>query len=118
MSRLPAGSLVVVDWRGGALPREPTKIRPAIVVEHEALFEDNEPNLIVVPLTRDERLLTPAFAIPIEPTPENGALGLSWALPHYVTSISQQRARHTASRVTDGQLWDIRQRIALAIGLL
>ena len=87
------------------------------MVEHEALFEDDEPNLIVVPLTRDERLLTPAFAIPIEPTPENGAPWLSWALPHYVNSISRQRVRHTASRITDDQLWDIRQRIALAIGL-
>jgi hypothetical protein len=33
-----AGQIVVVDWRGDALPKEPNKRRPAVVVEDAGLF--------------------------------------------------------------------------------
>ena len=115
---MPAGTIAVVDWRGGALPREPNKIRPGIVVENDALFEDQYPNILVVPLTRDRTILDAPFVVRIDPTPENGAPAVSWAMAHYVNIVSQQRIRPTASRITDDQLWDIRQRIALAIGLV
>lgn len=41
MSRPAAGSIVVVDWRGGALPEEPSRLRPAVVVEDHELFPDD-----------------------------------------------------------------------------
>lgn len=105
-----------MDWRGDALPREPHKIRPAVVVEDHELFPDEYPNAIVVPLTRDEKLAYPSFAERIEPTPHNGADSTCWALAHHVTSVSMRRVTPTRSWVTVGQLAGIRRRVALALG--
>ncbi|WP_067975282.1 type II toxin-antitoxin system PemK/MazF family toxin [Mycolicibacter icosiumassiliensis] len=118
MSRPAAGSIVVVDWRGGALPQEPGRSRPAIVVEDHELFPDDYPNILVVPLTRDEGLAHRSFAERIEPTPENGADATSWALAHHVTSVSLRRVTPTASRVSAVQLASIRKRIAVSIGAI
>ncbi|MGH7911468.1 MAG: type II toxin-antitoxin system PemK/MazF family toxin [Candidatus Dormibacteraceae bacterium] len=117
MSRPEAGSIVLVDWRGGALPREPTKRRPAVVVEDDGLFPEGYPNTLVVPLTRDSGLAYPSFAERIDPTPENAAERTCWALAHHVASVSLQRVTPTRSRVTPKQLGSIRRRIALALGL-
>jgi mRNA interferase MazF len=116
VSRHPAGSIVVVDWRGGALPQEPTRLRPAVVVEDHELFPEQYPNTIVVPLTRDEGLAHKTFAEKIEPAPGNGAEVTCWALAHHVTSVSLRRITATPSRVTDDQLASIRRRITLAVG--
>lgn len=116
MSRYPGGAIVVVDWRGGALPQEPGKLRPAVVVEDHELFPDAYPNTLVVPLTRDEGLAHRSFAERIEPTADNGATETCWALAHHVTSVSLRRVQPTESRVTDDQLGSIRHRIALAVG--
>jgi hypothetical protein len=35
--------IVVVDGRGGALPHEPSRLRPAVVVEDHGLFPDDYP---------------------------------------------------------------------------
>ena len=72
MTRLAAGAIVLVDWRGGARPKEPNKLRPAIVVEDDGLFSDDYPNIIVVPLTEETELAMPSLSIAIDPTAENG----------------------------------------------
>lgn len=118
MSRQPAGSIVIVDWRGGALPQEPGQLRPAVVVEDHELFPDRYPNILVVPLTRDQGLAHRAFAERIEPTANNGADDTCWALAHHVTSVSLQRTRNTESRITTEQLESIRRRIAVATGII
>jgi mRNA-degrading endonuclease toxin of MazEF toxin-antitoxin module len=46
------GQIVVVDWRGDALPKEPNKPRPAVVIENQALFAPDYENVIVVPLPK------------------------------------------------------------------
>jgi mRNA-degrading endonuclease toxin of MazEF toxin-antitoxin module len=111
-----AGSIVVVDWRGGSLPREPSKLRPAVVVEDHELFPERYPSTLVVPLTRDEGLAHRWFAERIEPTTENGADTTCWALAHHVTSVSLRRVNLTASRITAEQLSSIRKRIMVAVG--
>ncbi len=108
---------MLVDWRVGAVPREPTKIRPAVVVEDHELFPDAYPNTLVVPLTHDASLAYPAFAEPIEPTPLGDADVVSWALAHHVTSVSLLRVQTTGSKITSQQLARLRSRIALALGL-
>lgn len=117
MSRPAAGDVLLVDWRRGALPGEPTKIRPAVVVESPLWFSEDYANVLVVPLTTDFSLVHPTLAVPIEPTPENGATRLSWALAHHVTIAARQRTKETASRITPAQLRQIRERIAGAIDL-
>ena len=108
---------MLVDWRGGALPREPDRLRPAVVIEDNELFPEQYPNTVVVPLTRDEGLAYPSFAERIEPDSQNGVDATCWALAHHVTSVSLQRVRTTASRIKDSQVGGIRQRIALALGI-
>jgi mRNA-degrading endonuclease toxin of MazEF toxin-antitoxin module len=112
-----AGMIVLVDWRTGAIPKEPTKIRPAVVVEDHELFPDAYPNVLVVPLTQEAGLAYPTFSEQIEPTPENGAEATSWALAHHVTSVSLRRIALTESRITPSQLAGIRERITIALGL-
>ncbi len=98
------------------MPAEPTWRRPAVVVEDVDLFPDAYPNLLVVPMTRDEGLAYPSFAERIDPTAENGVTETSWALAHHVTSVSMQRVTTTPSAIAPEQLDSIRRRIGLAIG--
>jgi len=117
VSRHPAGSIVVVNWRGGAQPTEPSRRRPAVIVEDHELFPDEYPTTLVVPLTRDDGLAHRSFAERIEPTEENGAEATCWALAHHVTSVSLRRVSPTVSRITADQLASIRRRITVAAGI-
>jgi mRNA interferase MazF len=117
VSRPTAGSIVVVDWRAGAVPQEPSRLRPAVVVEDHELFPDEYPNTLVVPLTRDEGVAHRSFAVRIEPTADNRVDATCWALAHHVTSVSLRRVNPTVSRITTDQLSSIRIRIALAVGI-
>lgn len=87
-----------------------------MVVEDHELFPDGYPNVLVVPLTRDEGLAHQSFAERIEPTADNGVEATCWALAHHITSVSLRRVSSTPSSVTAEQLSSIRQRIALAVG--
>jgi mRNA interferase MazF len=111
-----AGQIVIVDWRD-ALPKEPNKLRPAIVVEDDELFDPSYPNVILVPLTEDERLAIPELSLAIDPTPQNGCPQRCHALSHCVAATSAARVRLTTSRITDQQLSVIRRQIAIAIGV-
>jgi mRNA interferase MazF len=116
MAAFTAGQIVIVDWRDG-LPKEPNKLRPAVVVEDHELFDPSYPNAILVPLTEDDRLAIPDLSVVIEPTTENGCSQRCHALAHCVATTSAARIRPTSSRITPRQLDLVRQRIALAIGL-
>lgn len=113
---LRAGQIVLADWRGDALPREPNKRRPAVVVEDDGLFAPSYPNALLVPLTEDSGLAIPDLSVAIAPTPENGCTKSCWAVSHLVATTSKARLRTTPSYVTASQLAAIRQQIALAIG--
>lgn len=114
---LHAGQIVLVDWRGDALPREPNKLRPAVVVEDEALFAPAYPNAILVPLTDDARLAIPDLSVAIMPTAENGCSKPCWAVSHLVATTSKLRLRATPSRITPEQLGAIRRQIGVAVGM-
>ncbi len=114
---LRAGQIVLADWRGDALPKEPNKRRPAVVVEEDGLFAPGYPNMILVPLTDDAALVIPDLAVPIPPTPENGCSKPCWALSHLISTTSKARLTATPSRITADQLAAIRRQIALAVGI-
>ena len=114
---LRAGQIVLTDWRGDALPKEPNKLRPAIVVEDDGLFAPAYPNALLVPLTEDANLAIPDLSVAIAPTAENGCRKPCWAVSHLVATTSKSRLRATPSRVAPAQLAAIRRQIAFAIGL-
>lgn len=116
VSRTAAGTIVIVDWRSGALGNEPTKARPAITIEDHELFPADYLTTLVVPLTHDAGLAHAAFSVRIDPTPENGVDETCWALAHNITSVSLRRVRVTESTITSSELAEIRSRVALAIG--
>ena len=118
MARASAGDIVIVDWRGGALPKEPYRLRPAVVVEDDTLFDPAWPNILVVPLTNDPRLAIPGLSVVIDPTPENGCERQCFALAVSVTSVSRARVHATGSRVEPAHPRDIRHRFAEVIGLV
>jgi mRNA interferase MazF len=110
------GQIVIADWRD-ALPKEPNKMRPAIVVEDTELFGPSYPNVILVPLTEDRRLAMPDVSLAIDPSPENGCTKRCYAIAHSVITTSKRRVTATDSRISREQLEIIRRQIALAIGL-
>ena len=116
MAGFSGGQIVIADWRYG-LPREPNKLRPAVVVEDEALFDPAYPNVILVPLTEDERLAIRDLSVVIDPTPQNGCTKRCFALSHCVATTSAGRVKPTSSRISKDELLTIRRQIGLAIGL-
>jgi mRNA-degrading endonuclease toxin of MazEF toxin-antitoxin module len=115
LARFEAGQIVLADWRD-ALPKEPNKLRPAIVVEDAELFGPSYPNVILVPLSEDADFAIEDLSVLIEPTAENGCPKPCYALSHCVTTTSKERVRATQSKVLPEQLRSIRHQIALAIG--
>jgi mRNA-degrading endonuclease toxin of MazEF toxin-antitoxin module len=113
---LRAGQIVLADWRGDALPKEPNKRRPAVVVEDDGLFAPSYPNAILVPLTEDAALAIPDLSVAIAPTAENGCSKPCWAVSHLVTTTSKTRLTATPSRITPEELTAIRHQIAFAVG--
>jgi mRNA interferase MazF len=116
MAAFRAGQIVLADWRD-ALPKEPNKLRPAIVVEDDALFGPAYPNVILVPLSGDRLAAPEELTLPIDPTAENGCAIRCYALSCSVTATSAARLRETASCILPEQLAEIRRQIAIAIGL-
>ena len=116
LAAFSGGHIVVVEWRD-ALPKEPNKSRPAVVVEDEALFDSAYPNVILVPLSEDQSLAIPDLSVAIDPSQENGCSKRCHALSHCVATTSGKRVKPTGSRITEEQLLVIRRQIALAIGL-
>ena len=117
MAGFSAGQIVVADWRD-ALPTEPNKLRPAVVVEDETLFDAAYPNVILVPLTEDQRLAIPDLSVAIDPTPQNGCTKRYYALSHHcVATTPAKRVKQTTSKIAEAELLVIRRQIARAIGL-
>jgi mRNA interferase MazF len=116
LARFDPGQLVLADWRD-ALPKEPNKLRPAIVVEDSELFGPDYPNVILVPISEDREFAVPDLAVAIDPTSENGCAKRCYALSHCVTTNSKRRVQATQSHILPEQLAVIRRQIALAIGL-
>lgn len=100
MAAVTAGDIVIADWRGDALPKEPNKFRLAVVIEDETLFGPDYPNVILVPLTEDAGLAIPGLMEPIEPSPENGCTKRCYALAPFVASTSARRLRAMGFRIT------------------
>lgn len=115
MASFVAGEIVLADWRD-ALPKEPNKRRPAIVVDDDDLFGPGYPNVILVPISDDAALAIPDLSVIIEPTSENGCVKRSYALSHCLAATSKSRIARTQSRITQDQLNTIRRQIAVAVG--
>jgi mRNA interferase MazF len=114
---LRAGQIVLADWRGDAMPKEPNKRRPAVVVEDEGLFAPTYPNAILVPLTENAALAIPDLSVAIAPTAENGCSKPCWAVSHLVATTSKARLRGTPSHITPDELTAVRRQVALAVGV-
>ena len=116
MADFHAGQIVIADWRD-AMPTEPNKLRPAVVIEDDALFGPSYPAVILGPLTEHAALAVPSLSVPIAPTPENGCTKPCYALSHFVTAASAARVRATPSHITADELGRIRGQVAIAIGV-
>ena len=116
MADFAPGQIVLVAWRD-ALPKEPNKLRPAVVVEDSELFDPSYPNIILVPISEDRELASPALSVDIDPTRENGCTKRCYALSSYLAATSKRRVRPTESRILPEQLEIIRRQIAVAIGV-
>lgn len=105
----------MVDWPD-ALPGEPNKRRPAVVVGSPTFFGSGLPFEVVVPLTGEPALAIAGATTVIEPSPENGCTKRSFALAWSVQTVAHARIRATGSRVTAEQLADLRSQITRVVG--
>lgn len=110
------GDIVLVDWRD-ALPAraEPNKRRPAIVVGSARFFGSGLPLEIVVPLTGTPSLAIVGASLRIDPSRENGCTKSCYALSWAVQSVPHARISETRSRITAGELAEIRAQIAACV---
>ena len=116
MAGFSGGQIVIADWRD-ALPKAPNKLRRAVVVEDETLFDPAYPSVILVPLTEDQRLAIPDLSVAIDPTPQNGCTKRCYALSHCVATTPAKRVKQSTSKIAEAELLVIRRQIARAIGL-
>ena len=116
MAGFRAGQIVIADWRD-ATPKAANKLRPAVVIEDDALFGPGYPAVILVPLTEQAELAMPSLSVAIDPTPENGCKTRCYAAAHFVTATAAARVRATGSVIGAAELARIRRQVALAIGL-
>ena len=115
---LEAGQIVLINWRGDGLPKEPNKRRPCIVVQDDSLFDPSFPNVLVVPIAESAAFLIPSLVVAIDPTKENGCTKRCYAVSHSIAVASKQRIeRTTDSRITGEQLRHIRRQIAECIAV-
>ncbi|MGH7729179.1 MAG: type II toxin-antitoxin system PemK/MazF family toxin [Vulcanimicrobiaceae bacterium] len=116
---MTAGQIVRVDFRHPlAGSGEVNKLgRPAIVVGAPPLFGGDLTFEIVVPLTRRPDFAFAGASLAIEPTRENGATELSYAISWNVQTVPHARIRETSARITAGQLAVIRAQVGAAIGV-
>jgi len=114
--RPSGGSIVIIDWRGGVPPNEPNRLWPAVVIDDHHLFPDEYQSIFVAPMTRDETIVYPAFAISLEPSSQNGCLERCWILANYASVVSLARVRTTSSTISDEQLMQVRLKLSFMIG--
>lgn len=122
---LKAGQILVVDWRKDPrLPDhnphhpEPNKLRPAVVVQDTDLFDPSYPTVLVVPLTGDRELAIPELTVELQPSAANGCSKVSYLLPQNITCVAKSRiAEATDSHITASELQQLRQLVALTVGV-
>lgn len=113
------GQIVLIDWCGDALPKEANKLRPCIVVEDCALFDEAYPNVIVVPMKTEIGTFISALSVKIAPNESNGCKVACYAVAHAVVTASKSRIVNRTDRfVTRAQLLAIRGFIAESSGLV
>ena len=123
---LKAGQIVTVDWRKDPddpaqdpHPPEPSKLRPAVVVQDTELFDPAYPTVLVLPMTGDRALAIPDLTVVLKPSPSNGCTKLSYLLPQYLTCVAKTRiTAATNSAITPAELQQLRQLVVLSIGAL
>jgi mRNA interferase MazF len=122
---LKSGQILVVDWRKDPrlpdhdpLHPEPNKRRPAVVVQDTELFDPSYPTVLVVPLTGDRQLAIPELTVELQPSAANGCSKVSYLLPQNITCIAKSRiAEATDSHITASELQQLRQLVALTVGV-
>lgn len=87
------------------------------MVEDEGPFAPDYPNVILMPLSDDGRLVTASLAVEIVPTVEKGCIKACWAAAHLVAATSKKQVVSTRSRVTGEELRAIRRVVGLAVGM-
>jgi mRNA interferase MazF len=114
---LIAGQIIWIDFRRDALPKEPNKLRPGIVVEDGGLFVEAFPNVVVVPCTTRLTFDVLDLCVELPPDERNGFDRTNWAIAHRVTTASKSRiVKETAYHVSPQHLALIQTRISETIG--
>ena len=108
--RVKRGDVVLVVARG-----DYGKPRPAIIVQSD-LFNPTHASLLVCLLTTD-LADAPLFRLTIEPTSENGLVGVSQIMADKLLALPRERIRERIGAVDDETLLRLNRSLALMLGL-
>ncbi len=117
--RVCAGQILLIDWRGDSLPKEPNKLRPCVVIEDSDIFDPAYPNVIVVPMSQNPDFGIAGLLTEIAPSKSNGCPERCFLIASAVTSVSKRRIQQaTSSHITPAQLELVRRQVLECIGML
>jgi mRNA interferase MazF len=107
---LKRGDVVLV-----ALPGDDGKPRPAVVVQGDALTEEDCGSVVVCPLTTT-LTGTSSFRVAVEPTAENGLRGRSEVMVEKLAGVARHRLREVVGRLDQGSMRAVKRALLLVLG--
>lgn len=99
-----------------AAPGDYGKPRPAVVVQGDALNEQN-PRSTIVALMTSTLCDAPLLRLTVEPRPENGLNKVSQVQTHRLVTVRTEKISEPIGRLSDQELVELNRLLALAIGL-
>jgi mRNA interferase MazF len=98
-----------------ALPGDYGKPRPALVVQSNALSDDDCGSVVVCPLTT-HLTGTTSFRVPISPTEENGLRSRSEVMVEKLAGVARTRLREVVGRLNREAMRPVDRALLLVLG--
>lgn len=97
-------------------PGDYGKPRPAVVIQSDALNQQDIASVIICPFTGAIKD-APLIRILVEPTPENGLSKPSQIMVDKIQAVSLKRIGQPIGAITDEQLLQLNRTLAFVIGI-
>ena len=98
-------------------PGEPTKRRPAVVLQIDSVNASEWQSILVVPTTSELIRAELPFCVSLPKGKETGLRRQSVAVPHWLTAVSKSRFGRRLGRIPTSELGLLEAGVAALLGL-
>ncbi|MEN8661830.1 MAG: type II toxin-antitoxin system PemK/MazF family toxin [Lentimonas sp.] len=105
------GDIVII-----AAPGDCQKLRPATVIQSDALSETGMQSVAVCLMTSSNHK-APLFRVTIHPTPENGLTKVTQIMVEKLFSLPGSKISNVIGRLTESELHELNQALTFITGL-